>query len=115
METKPRTRVTVQTVDGPLVFSLDRIKAHVDALPPSNYVMQDPTTGEEAEWGSFQYAATSLTVEFDGGVLNVCAMLEGTTNDGGTITGNLPVVSLSPSYWKAYANEGTEVSDFLAE
>lgn len=82
-EIKHKTSVTVETVDGTYHFDLARIKAHVDGLPDLTFKM-DNGRGDRVSGGKFDADAVGLSVQIDGGVLAVCAIVEGPIGDDGS-------------------------------
>lgn len=102
-EIKHKTSVTVETVDGTYRFDLARIKAHVDSRPAATYEMTDES-GERVPGGELKYDAKGLKVKIEGGVLAVCAVVEGPINGGSHVVSvDLPVFEFSPSYWTVYS------------
>lgn len=108
-EEAPVTRITVQTVDGPLVFDLERAMSRVTTS--THYKIQD---GDRTLTGTAELNPRGLSVRFEGGVLQVCVDTESVLDTGAVMTGQLTLTSLSPGYWTTYTGGTSTISDFLA-
>ncbi|WP_201466013.1 hypothetical protein [Janibacter melonis] len=109
-EPAPVARLTVQTVDGPLIFDLERAMSRVSTT--TSYTIQDEK-GRTLS-GTADLIGRGLSVRFDGGVLQICVDTESTLEDGSVVTNQFPITSLSPGYWTTYTGGSHTINDYLA-